>query len=432
MSRLLMLHYRFPPTQSVSSKRLAHVYLTAQPHFEEIFVLTSREYHELPHDTHLEISPRHLEVVPHLDLRAMRRIVISSDRQATVNTKAKDSGLGRRLLQLRKTWPFFYFFDDGGRHYIRNMLKRAKEIVRTKKITHLFTSYGPYADHWIGSQLKMEFPQLYWLADFRDPLHNQASFSPYWPRKQERVNRKILQRADLLTAVSEGVAESLRPYHSRIEIIYNGTGPLSKHPKVHLTEDFTIHYTGTLYGRWKAITLFLQGLKKVMEQAENKMALRFYYYGPDHRACRELIRREGTTEFCEVNAMVGMKDSLALQASSHMNLLLSWSQPQQKGILSAKLFEYLAAQRPIFAIIDGPSDSELSHWVERMGNGRCLFSEEQSPEMIHRALADFITEVNSGRWPGGRALPEETHWSFQANKLWNSVLSTKAEKESEK
>jgi len=422
-----MLHYRFPPTQVVSSKRLAHVYLSAQPHFEEIFVLTSREYNELPHDPQLEISPQHLEVVSHIDLRSLRRIVVSGDKQATVDTRAKRSAFGRQLLQLRKTWPFFYLFDDGGRNYVRKMLKRAKNIIQAENITHLFTSYGPYADHWIAAQLKVAFPHLCWIADFRDPLHNQAPFKPLWPRKQERVNRKILEKANVITAVSKGVAETLSPYHSNVELLYNGMGPMNEHPLVNLTAGFTMHYTGSLYGRWEAIRLFLQCLKQIIvKNPGNKLDLQFCYYGPDHHACRELIQREKAVEFCQIHETIGMKDSLSLQASSHINLLLSWSHPEQKGILSAKLFEYLSAQRPIFAIIDGPSDPEMTHWVEQIENRRCLFMEEQRPEMICRELSEFITEVHTGQWQGVRTMPKEAFWSYQADKLWNTVRNSES------
>ena len=93
-----------------------------------------------------------------------------------------------------------------------------------------------------------------------------------------------------------------------------------------------------------------------------------------------------------------MKATLRIQKESHINLLLTWSHQKQKGILNAKLFEYLGAGKPIFAVVDGPLDEELKYWVEDVGNGKCVFSQEHSAAEVAKILKGLIDQLTAGKW----------------------------------
>jgi hypothetical protein len=53
-----------------------------------------------------------------------------------------------------------------------------------------------------------------------------------------------------------------------------------------------------------------------------------------------------------------------------MLLLLSWSAPNYYGVLTAKLYDYLSAGRPILALVNGPDDPELRQIVEGTRAGK--------------------------------------------------------------
>jgi hypothetical protein len=62
-----------------------------------------------------------------------------------------------------------------------------------------------------------------------------------------------------------------------------------------------------------------------------------------------------------------------------MLLLLSWSAHNYYGVLTAKLYDYLSAGRPILVLVNGPEDPELKSIVEGTRAGR-VFPNETSPK----------------------------------------------------
>jgi hypothetical protein len=67
--------------------------------------------------------------------------------------------------------------------------------------------------------------------------------------------------------------------------------------------------------------------------------------------------------------------------------------------LPAKLYEYLGAGRPTFAI--APRGGAVEDWFSRTGAGTCVATEE--PEKWAEALAGFIRTLPAYRPPDGRA-----------------------------
>jgi hypothetical protein len=424
MARLLMIHFRFPPAHVVSSKRLGHIYLSAKSAFDRVHVITSEVSLNYPSDPLLYIPIPYLDVIKHRDFRS----TVSSYGQSSSQFigKAKKSWLGQYLLSMRKRWPFFYFFGDGGKDYIQKTAARARELIRDEGFTHIFTSYGPYADIIIGQKLKQEFPGLYWIADFRDIFDNQPALEPplihpFWYLRQK------IKRADHVTTVSEGLAERLRQMCKDASVLYNGIGDFSQHPdETQLPPPIRITYTGSLYGdRWEALRLFYRAIHSIGSKADGSPDLKnlqFRYYGSECESSRWLAESEAPELDAVHQPTVSIAEALQHQKESHINLLLSWSHRKQRGVLSAKLFEYIGAKRPIFAIIQGPHDAELQYWIEKVGRGRCYFSTIHMREEISQGLALMISQVREGRWQPQKVLPEEIFWSAQGPKFWKRLL----------
>jgi hypothetical protein len=52
----------------------------------------------------------------------------------------------------------------------------------------------------------------------------------------------------------------------------------------------------------------------------------------------------------DVYGIVTREESIIKQRCAHILLLLNWNDPQEKGVYTGKIFDYLAAQRPILSI----------------------------------------------------------------------------------
>jgi len=425
MARLLMINFRFPPAQVVSSKRLGHFYLSAKAVFKEVHVITSELSFKYPSDPLLDIPIESMQVIQHRDFRSSLPLMGSVT--SGLKGRAKRGKIGRVLLSFRKRWPFFYLFGDGGADYIAKAVERAKQLIRKHSISHIFTSYGPYADTLIGHKLKQQFPGLIWVADFRDIFDNQPSREGLQRHSLWYMRRK-LQNADRLTTVSEGLAERLSQIHPDVSVLYNGMGSLSDHPMGTPSRSaLRITYTGSLYDRWEGLRVFFKALQILDgRKGRDNSRVQFRYYGSESEEAEATLRSAAVDIDAIFESTVSMSEALRHQKESHINLLLSWSHPRQKGILNAKLFEYIGARRPIFAIVVGPHDSELQYWVEEVGKGKCYFLSLHTTDEIAQGLDQMILSVRSGEWKASKSLPAKMIWSEQGPAFWKSLLTDNA------
>jgi hypothetical protein len=85
--------------------------------------------------------------------------------------------------------------------------------------------------------------------------------------------------------------------------------------------------------------------------------------------------------------MVTRPVSLEAQRRAHLLLLLDWEDPTEKGVYTTKLFEYLAAGRPILCT-GGFSGSCAHALIDETKAGRWALL----PEQIETVLKDYYKE----------------------------------------
>ena len=268
--------------------------------------------------------------------------------------------------------------------------------------------------------LVRRFPFLIWTADFRDVPVDPLLKNVWWPGLQHWVIRKLLGRAQQLTTVSEGLAEYLRTHYGRpVQVILNA--PMRQQGQEVLAQNFgqfTIVYTGSLYPQQQSAGPLFQAIKKLLEDGALKESeLKVVVCGKDGALWQSWATAFGLANILEDRGMLNHAESLSLQHGAHANLLLSWNSPGLQGILSAKVFEYLQAKRPILAIVNGSTDLELENLISAFSPGSLVFYPDQS---IH-ALARFLQKEYQN-WQEGKkshlSLPDAPCWENEITKAF--------------
>ena len=77
------------------------------------------------------------------------------------------------------------------------------------------------------------------------------------------------------------------------------------------------------------------------------------FYGSDRRSVAALLQGKAIKNCCEFNPAIPHSQVPAIQ--KHATVLLHLSHPNEKGIMTGKIFEYLAARRPILSV---PGDND--------------------------------------------------------------------------
>jgi glycosyltransferase involved in cell wall biosynthesis len=384
-ANILQIAYKFPPIKSIGALRNYHIARQFRRRFHSHFVITTRNRdfmlgQPLPESEVFDLYP-----VRTFDFRTL----LHRWGRRSGHFAGQPGGLTFRD-RLKDSFPTNLLLDEGSLVYIAQAYRQGAQLVEAHGITHLFSSYRPYADHLVAWLLKGRFPQLYWIADFRDPQVDLNRGNVYWPALQHAFNRRILRRADQVVTVSQGLARYLERYGQPVAVLRNGIDPALFPAEVSApSEHFTIAYTGSIYPGWQSALPVLEMLAgMIREGLLDAPRLRLRYVGKDQALWDAWAARCGLDGINQSSGLVGLEESLAIQRSSQINLLLSWSGPHFQGILTGKLYEYLAAQRPILALVQGGCDAELAGILQSVGASFAFFTE--SPDWA--GLRRFILE----------------------------------------
>jgi glycosyltransferase involved in cell wall biosynthesis len=246
----------------------------------------------------------------------------------------------------------------------------AIRIARAEGIDAVITTSPPVSVHLVGAAVKRAVG-IPWLADLRDSLlaHPHRRSESLAVRTKGRadafVGRLVARHADAIVTASDAIAEETRVLSpaGRIVTIANGCdfddfAGLQYTP----SERFRITHAGSFFGK-RDPRPFLQALA---DSGLDDVVARFV--GDFRSADREFADSLGLGSRLEVHPYVPRRRSLELQRDSDaLLLLIPDADGRGKGVLSGKVFEYLAAERPILAAV--PPDGAAAQLVEETGAG---------------------------------------------------------------
>ena len=301
--------------------------------------------------------------------------------------------LARRLL-----------VPDASVSWVLTATPAAIRIVRREKIDAVITTSPPGSVHMIGAAVKRATGAR-WVADLRDSLvshpHRRADSRATRLKEQssQMVARLVARSADAIVCVSDAIAEetrALRPA-GKVVTIPNGCdfddfAGLPYRP----SERFRITHTGSFFGQ-RSPRPFLSAL------AESGLDVVARFVGDFRAADREWAEQLELGDRLELQPFTTRHRALELQRDSEaLLLLIPDAGGRGRGVLSGKVFEYLAAERPILAAV--PPDGAAAELLEESGAGVVVAPDDE--DAIRLALAELESRHRSGTLDG-TVLPAE-------------------------
>ena len=265
---------------------------------------------------------------------------------------------GRRLLVPDENVPFAL-----------TAAPAAIRLVREHGIDAVITTSPPSSVHLVGAAVKRA-TGVRWVADLRDSLtqNPHRRYESGAVRLKERgvaaVARAVARRADAIVTVSDAIAAEARTLdpRGRVVTIANGcdfddfTGL-----EYHRGDRFRITHTGSFFGS-RDPRPFLTALHESGVDAVAR------FVGGFRTADRDWAEEVGLGDRLELHEHMPRRRALELQRDSEaLLLLIPEAEGRGKGVLSGKVFEYLAAERPIIAAV--PPDGEAARLIREVGAG---------------------------------------------------------------
>ncbi len=285
----------------------------------------------------------------------------------------------------------------------------AIRLVRQEGIDVILTTSPPGSIHLVGAAVKRA-TGVRWVADLRDSLvaHPHRDSTKLAVRLKEQgqhgVARVVTQYADAISTASEAIAEEMRTRSPSGEVvpILNGSDFDDFHGLDYAPADtFRITHAGSFFGK-RDPRPFLTALAKV-----DGVNARFV--GDFRSSDREWAA--GIADRMELISYAPHRMALELQRNSEaLLLLIPEAGGRGKGVLSGKVFEYLAAERPILAVV--PPDGAAAELIRETGVGVVVAPDDI--DGIARELAAM-----RDRWRAGEPEPA-------LSQAWKDKVSRRA------
>ena len=269
---------------------------------------------------------------------------------------------------------------------------------KSNPVDAIITTGPPHSMHFIGLGLKKEFPNLPWIADFRDPWTNidfykDLNLSYISDKIHHRLERKVIQNADCILVVSNGMKEEYELMNpKKLKVIPNGFDDSDTlNNEIQLDSKFSISHIGTLNAARNPKILWKVLSEICTENLEFKNDLQIQLVGKVDFSVLENIRLMNLQNQLQKIDYLSHSEAIEKQQRSQILMLLINNSGNAKGILTGKFFEYLAAKRPILAI--GPVDGDAAEVLTQTGAGLIVdFYDEKGTKKI---ILDYYNQFKS-------------------------------------
>jgi glycosyltransferase involved in cell wall biosynthesis len=245
----------------------------------------------------------------------------------------------------------------------------AIRLVRKHEIDVVITTSPPNSIHLVGAAVKRATGAR-WVADLRDSVvaHAHRRSESRAVRAKEKVDvgvaKLVARSADAVVCVSDFIADEVRTLEPRGRVLTIANGSdfddfdgLAYTPGARMR----ITHAGSFFGK-RDPRPFLQALH------DSGLDIVARFLGDFRSSDREWAEGLGLGDRLELIPYAPRATSLALQRDSDaLLLLIPEAGGRGKGVLSGKVFEYLAAERPILAAV--PPDGAAAELIRETGAG---------------------------------------------------------------
>jgi glycosyltransferase involved in cell wall biosynthesis len=285
----------------------------------------------------------------------------------------------------------------------------ARTMIRKRAISLIYTTSPPHSTHVAGLILQ-RITGLPWVADFRDPWTTDFRYAPATRcvrAAHTRCERRILARADRVICITESARQeyitgmAIDP--ARLVTIYNGfdaadfsLGPVRTDGP---PDRILITHSGSFYGAYFPEVFFRALAAALGKNADLNRRVTVRFIGVMEEGMRKRIR-DILPEHAVFGGYVSHAEAIRAVVESDINLIALPVRSDVSYHVPGKLFEYLAARRPILAVAPR---GETARIIESAGGGLVL--SDEGVDDLSKGLAGAIRALaESGLRPPDEAI----------------------------
>lgn len=397
MKIVFIAHY-FPPLNSSGARRINAFakYLSAWGHQITVITTTKSERDGLL----TEAVPSYLQLLEIDNLGRVSPSVVPTSAEVSAKFGVETrSYMGRILLKIKRA-----VMEVSGQlvdHRLLFALQFASPLLAVevrealKEADMVMSSCPPWPTHLAGWFAKKIYKKL-WVADYRDQFSGNhilrgSAISRYL---EVHLERWLLRSADCVTTISGPMKEYYEQFHPQVFCIENGydesvfkdalPGVTAAHNHAD-SKELVIRYMGSITTD-RIPRVFLRAISQL-----NRLPGKIFiaeFYGEStllRKALRDVVPEAVpyVRFFPQLSYIESIRNTLNADALFFVETS-DFSSHSARGVLTTKLFEYLAAKKPVVAEIS--ARSLAAQYIERSGLGVVV---TQDIEEMSRGLSQL-------------------------------------------
>ena len=353
--------------------------------------------------------------------------VVAARRRQLCGGRPEDSLMHRAIDKINRrltAWWARSSLPDDLVGWARTSVRPLCRLIDRDGIEVIYSTFSPASNHLLGFALKRR-TGLPWVADFRDLWTDDYRYRERSRKRRlahRRLEQEILETADMVIGVTERQTEILANHvpleGHKFVTITNGFDPDDfAGPEPHKDEDegrFVLAHVGR-FDRWRSSEAWFAGLRRFVERlGRDRGRVAFRVVGHIGANLRERLCVTGVEA-----VFTGYKthqEAVEEMRSADALLLHVPEGPNAASVIPGKLFEYLAAGRPILLV--GPQAGEAERIVRQCAAGVAAGFDETA---IADALERMYRAWESGTPMGG--CPAEQLGSYSRRELADTLAT---------
>jgi glycosyltransferase involved in cell wall biosynthesis len=360
---------------------------------------------------------------------------LKGEKAARINQGVTAEGEEAGLLQQGLMWIRGNFFlPDPRRFWVKPASDFILRILETNQISAIITTGPPHSMHLIGQRVKKK-SGISWFADFRDPwsrweiLQRMKLTAPArW--YHQRLEKQVLAESDLVLSASYGMATDFQQLCPKaiVKVLTNGVDEADLpegFSEARRPDKFRLVYAGLLNDKRNPALLW-EVLDELCREEEGFAdVLEISLTGNiGQQVLADLRLFERLSDRLRLQDSVPHQQVFGLYQQAAVLLLLIDNAPASRVIIPAKLFEYLAARKPILYIGAPAADAGKIIRKEKCGQSFSFQEKDGVKAYVRQLYKEYRSGGAMERTPDWRAYTRR----LQAKEL-ASFLSAYARKE---
>lgn len=271
----------------------------------------------------------------------------------------------KKHLAVAGRYPKYFDYPDRFSTWLWDGVRKGSQLIEEIRPHILFSTFPVVTAHRIGWELSRRY-DIPWVVDFRDPMTYGAPGSAQQHTPMKDLERQIVHAASAYTFATRQIARTYEDYYPHVLnrqrfIIENGYDEELFESVAELggrlsTSDSDVNFlhSGYLYGEERNPTHFLRALRGLSDdQMPGGRSFRAIFQGDRDQSYSDFVDEIELGDLVEFRPTVALHQSI--QSLKQADVLLLIQGRKYKNQIPSKVYEYLAAKKPILALTDHKS-----------------------------------------------------------------------------